>query len=92
MREHGSVGTGDLGQLATIALAVPGVTWTADDALPFLSSNAATLADAALATAELLDLTLAGIAVAATTFVAVDGAIEAFSPTVEALTPYDGVR
>ena len=68
------------------------MTWTADDALPFLSSNAATLADAALATAELLDLSLAGIAVAATTFVAVDGAIEAFSPTVEALTPYDGVR
>jgi histidine ammonia-lyase len=92
VREHGSVGTGDLGQLATIALAIPGLSWTADDALPFLSSNAATLADAALATAELSDLAWATIAVAATTFVAVDGAIEAFAPTVEALTPYAGAR
>jgi histidine ammonia-lyase len=92
VREHGSVGTGDLGQLATIALAVPGVEWTADDALPFLSSNAATLADAALATADLLDLARAAIAVAGATFVAVDGAIEAFSATVEAITPYDGAR
>ena len=91
VREHGGVGTGDLGPLATIALALPGVEWTADDALPFLSSNAATLADAALAAADLLDLARAGIAVAAMTFVAVDGAPEAFSPTVEALTPYDGV-
>jgi histidine ammonia-lyase len=59
--------------------------------LPFLSSNAATLADAGLAAFELDRLARAGIAVAATTFVAVDGAIEAFSPTVEALAPYPGV-
>ncbi len=92
VREHGGVGTGDLGALATIALALPDVEWTADDALPFLSSNAATIADAALAAAALGDLARAGLAVAATTFAAVDGAPEAFAPTVEALTPYDGVR
>jgi histidine ammonia-lyase len=92
VREHGGVGTGDLGALATVALALPGVRWTADDALPFLSSNAATVADAALAVAGLGPLVRAGLAVAATTFAAVDGAPEAFSPTVEALTPYDGAR
>ncbi len=92
VREHGGVGTGDLGALATIALALPDVRWTADDALPFLSSNAATVADAGLAVAGLTGLARAGLAVAATTFAAVDGAPEAFAPTVQALTPYDGVR
>jgi histidine ammonia-lyase len=92
VREHGGVGTGDLGALATIALALPGVAWTADDALPFLSSNAATLADAALAADRLLSLARAGIAVAATTFVAVEGQLEAFSETVEEITPQPGTR
>lgn len=92
VREHGGVGTGDLGPLATIALALPGVRWTADDALPFLSSNAATLADAALAAAELTTLARAGLAVAATTFVAVAGQPEAFAETVETVTPQAGAR
>jgi histidine ammonia-lyase len=92
VREHGGIGTGDLGALATIGLHLPGVDWTADDALPFLSSNAATLADAALATAALLELAQAQIAVAALTFVAAGGQPEAFSPTVETVSPYDGVR
>jgi histidine ammonia-lyase len=92
VREHGGFGTGDLGPLATIALAVPGVRWSADDALPFLSSNAATLADSALATSDLLLLASAGIAVAATTFIAVDGQHEAFAQAVERATPYDGAR
>jgi histidine ammonia-lyase len=90
VREHGGVGTGDLAPLATIALALPGVSWTADDALPFLSSNAATLADAALAVDRLYNLALAGIAVAAVTFVAVEGQLEAFSETVEEVTPQPG--
>jgi histidine ammonia-lyase len=92
VREHGGVGTGDLGALATIALSLADVRWTADDALPFLSSNAATLADAALAAAALVDLTAGGIAVAATTFAAVDGQPEAFSTAVEQITPYAGVQ
>jgi histidine ammonia-lyase len=87
VREHGGVGTGDLGALATIGLAMPGVEWTADDTLPFLSSNAATLADAALAVTDLWELAVAQIAVAATTFVAVAGQPEAFSATVDAVTP-----
>lgn len=85
VREHGGVGTGDLGALATIGLAMPGVDWTADDTLPFLSSNAAALADAALAVNDLWELALAQIPVAAATFVAVAGQPEAFSATVEAL-------
>jgi histidine ammonia-lyase len=92
VREHGGIGTGDLAALATIGLALPGVEWTADDALPFLSSNAATLADAALATAALLDLAQAQIAVAALTFVAAGGQPEAFSETVETVSANDGVR
>jgi histidine ammonia-lyase len=92
VREHGGVGTGDLGAMATIGLALPGLEWTADDALPFLSSNAATLADAALAGSDLYDLALAQIAVAATTFVAAAGQPEAFSETVEVVSPYEGVR
>jgi histidine ammonia-lyase len=87
VREHGGVGTGDLGALATIGLAMPGVDWTADDTLPFLSSNAATVADTALAVTDLSELAWAQIAVAATTFAAVAGQPEAFSPTVEAVTP-----
>jgi histidine ammonia-lyase len=92
VREHGGVGTGDLGPMATIGLALPGLEWTADDALPFLSSNAATLADAALAASDLYDLARAQIAVAAMTFVAAAGQPEAFGETVESMPPYDGVR
>ncbi len=92
VREHGGVGTGDLGALATIALALPGVAWTAGDALPFLSSSAATLADAALGVAGLSELAEAAVAVAAVTFAAVDGQPEAFDQAVEAITPYDGAR
>lgn len=92
VREHGGVGTGDLAALAAIALALPGVTWTADDALPFLSSNAATVADAALAAHALDRLARAGTAVAALTFVAVDGQVEAFAETVEDITPEPGAR
>lgn len=90
VREHGGVGTGDLGALATIGLAMPGLEWTADDTLPFLSSNAATLADAALAVVDLSELAWAQIAVAATTFVAVAGQPEAFAPAVETITPEAG--
>lgn len=92
VREHGGVGTGDLGALATVGLALPGVDWTADDTLPFLSSNAATLADAALAVTDLTELVWAQIAVAATTFVAVAGQPDAFAPAVDQVSPEPGSR
>ena len=90
VREHGSVGTSDLPALATTALALMGEAPTtfplstrvelgAADALPLMSSNAATIGDAALAGADLMELARASVVVAALTFAGVDGNREAFA-------------
>lgn len=103
VRELGSVGTGDLAALASAALALAGdvattppvpatVTFSVHDALPFLSSSAATIADAALAQQALQRLARAAVAVAALTFTAVRGNPEAFSAAVEAVSPFAGTR
>jgi histidine ammonia-lyase len=103
VRELGSVGTGDLSALATAALALGGEGSTsnplpmrveigAHDGLPFISSNAAAVGDAALAVAELRALADAAMVVAALTFAAVDGNEEAFAEAVERATPFDGAR
>jgi histidine ammonia-lyase len=62
------------------------------DALPFLSSNAATLADAALGLDGLQRLAEAVVVVAALSFSAVDGNDEAFAGAVEQVTPFEGAR
>jgi histidine ammonia-lyase len=103
VRELGSIGTGDLSALATTALALAGegptsnplpvvVAFGVDDALPFLSSNAATIADAALALVELRRLASAALVIAALTFAAVDGNAEAFAEAVERVTPFAGAQ
>jgi histidine ammonia-lyase len=103
VRELGSIGTGDLSALATTALALAGegatsnpvpvvVEFGVDDALPFLSSNAATIGDAALALVELQGLARAAVVVAALTFAAVDGNAEAFAEAVERVTPFPGAH
>jgi histidine ammonia-lyase len=103
VREHGSVGTGDLPALATTALALMGEAPTtsplplrvelgAHDALPLMSSNAAAIGDAALATTDLTELAAANVVVAALTFAAVDGNREAFEVVVERATPFPGAR
>jgi histidine ammonia-lyase len=102
IREHSGIGTGDLTALATTALGLLGevplthplrpVRFGVHDALPFFSSNAATLADAALASARLQTLARAGLAVAALTGVAVSANLEAFGPVVERATPGAGAR
>jgi histidine ammonia-lyase len=93
VRELGAVGTGDLPALATTALALCSrVTFGVHDALPFLSSSAATIADSALAQQQLAMLTRAAVAVAAVTFTATGGNPEAFSPDVERVTPFGGTR
>jgi histidine ammonia-lyase len=94
IREHGGVGTGDLSALATTALAMTeaGVPFTAHDALPFMSSNAATIGDAALAAVGLDETARAAIVVAALTFAAIDGNGEAFSAAVDRVSPFAGVR
>lgn len=101
VREGGSVGTADLAALATTALVLcgerqsePPVRRTAafgpGDALTFMSSNAAVLADAALAVADLDRLARSVLVVAAMGFAAVHGNREAFSPAVEVATPFPG--
>ncbi len=91
IRELGGIGTGDLTALATTALALMGEAPTArplpsftdfgpNDALPFISSNAATIGDAALACVRLSELVRANVVVAALTFLAIRGNPEASKP------------
>src|SRR3954465_13556124 len=67
IREHTGVGTADLSALAVVALALQehdgALRLGPDDALPFLSSNAAALADAALGLSRLSRAARAGLAV-----------------------------
>lgn len=100
VHEHTGVGTADLAALAATALAVQGHAATRgrplllgpDDALPFLSSNAAALADAGLGLSRYSRAARAGLAVAALSFFALDGNLEAFSRAVERATPMLGAR
>lgn len=103
VREGGSVGTADLAALATTALVLAGerpseppvrttVGFGAGDALTFMSSNAAVLADAALAVADLDRLARSSLVIAAMAFAAARGNVEAFSPAVEVATPFAGAR
>jgi histidine ammonia-lyase len=103
IRELGGVGTGDLAALATTALALVGeaktsnplsepVTFGIGDALPLLSSNAATIADATLASAALRDLARQSLIIAAASFAGVNGNPEAYSPVVELVTPFPGAQ
>jgi histidine ammonia-lyase len=103
VREGGSVGTADLAALATTALVLCGervsdpplrrtTTFGPGEALAFMSSNAAVLADAALAVADLDRLARSTVVVAAMGFAAVRGNAEAFAPAVEAATPFPGAR
>jgi histidine ammonia-lyase len=66
------------------------VQFTASDALAFLSSNAATVADAALAGDALATWGSAVLAVAAATFDATGANPEAFSPAAQLATPFPG--
>jgi histidine ammonia-lyase len=102
VRELGGIGTGDMSALAGVALTLCGdelangavvepVTFGPGDALPFLSSNAATIADAALAWSELSRLAEAAVVVAAISFVAVRGNPEAFDAAAS-VSPFAGDR
>ncbi|OLE26194.1 MAG: hypothetical protein AUG49_08700 [Catenulispora sp. 13_1_20CM_3_70_7] len=103
VREHGSIGTGDLTALATTALALMGdaptvrplpfkTVFGAHDALPFISSNAAAIGDAAMACVDLRVLGRACVVIAALTYLAVDGNPEAFAEVVEQVTPFEGAQ
>lgn len=103
IREHGSIGSGDLTALATTALALMGEVSTSPplgfrtrlglhDALPLLSSNAAAIGDAAIACTSLQSLARAYVVIAALTFTAIGGNAEAFSEAISEVTPFAGAQ
>jgi histidine ammonia-lyase len=99
-RRRGGIGTGDLTALATTALCLIGEQpWLSGDvvrlvgevdALPFVSSSAATLGTAALAAADTDRLLRAMIPVASLSARAVDASPEPFAAEVQAAMPYPG--
>jgi histidine ammonia-lyase len=104
LRDLGGIGTGDLTLLAQLGLALAGdgddahgavaaprVRIEAGDALPLMSSNAATHAAATLAWADARELLEAGLGIAALTFHALEGNREAFSPQLAAGRPLPGL-
>jgi histidine ammonia-lyase len=100
VRDLGGLGTGDLTVLAQIGLALTGegedagparLEVGAGDALPLMSSNAATFATAALVMADLWDLLEAGLGVAALSFQALRGNREAFADAVAEARPLPGI-
>ena len=97
----GAIGTGDLAPLAQIALALAGegrwegasaapVGIDAGDALAFLSSNAVTLAEAALAAGTLDVVVASSHVVAALSYLALEGSPEAYADPVHRARPHPG--
>ena len=100
--EFGSIGTGDLAALAGTALTLigerpasrplePMPAWGVDSALPFMSSNALTMARACLGVSELATLERASNLVYLLSFLALDGNEEAFSEPAAAASANDSV-
>src|SRR5258707_236653 len=101
VRTVGAIGTGDLGALASTALSIIGEgPWQGGtlppfpldpaDAPAFMSSNAATIGEAAVASADLPDLLGAGLVVAALSFLAVRGSSEPYAAAVQRARPHPG--
>lgn len=97
----GSIGTGDLVALAQLGLTLVGCRdWRSGgapvapvddgDALPFMSSNAFTLATSALAMDRLLYVSIAAERVAALSAAALRGSLQAYDPRVHAGRPDAG--
>ena len=102
---YGAIGTGDLTALAVTALCLlgdrdwrpegarqPRFPLASADALAFMSSNAATVGEAALACADLADLLLAAIVIAALSHQAVSASIEPYAVPVADAKRYPGQR
>lgn len=101
--KYGAIGTGDLTALATTALCMMGErpwqggtmlaqTFDRTDAMAFMSSSAATLGEAALVCHDLLQDLRAGLQVAALSFAALGGNIEALHEKVQLAHPHPGQR
>ncbi|GIF45972.1 histidine ammonia-lyase [Asanoa ferruginea] len=100
-RRIGAIGTGDLTALATTGLcllgerpwqggAMPPVDIDDADALPLISSSAATIGAAALAWCDADRLLRAMVTVAALSMAAVDASPEPFAAAVQAANPFPG--
>lgn len=100
---YGAIGTGDLTALAATALCLlgerewlpaparpPRFALAPADALAFISSNAATLGEAALGCHDLSELLAAATLIAALSFLAVDGCAEPYAAAVHQGRPYPG--
>ncbi|HEX2314612.1 MAG TPA: aromatic amino acid ammonia-lyase [Thermomonospora sp.] len=70
----------------------PGFALRSSDALAFISSNAATLGEAALAVTDLRTLLAASTVVAALSLHAVRGSLEPYAPPVHEACPHPGQR
>lgn len=101
LHDGGGIGTGDLTVLAQLRLALAGepvrgpaaappLPVEQGDALPFMSSNAASLALAVFAWTDVRELLDAGIGVAALSFHALAGNPEAFAAPLSAARPLPG--
>jgi histidine ammonia-lyase len=104
VRTVGAIGTGDLSALASTALSLIGERpWLGGlgevlppfaldpaDALAFMSSNAATIGEAALAAADLSDLIAATPVLAALSFLVVRGCAEPYAAAVQRARPHRG--
>ncbi|HEV7209832.1 MAG TPA: aromatic amino acid ammonia-lyase [Mycobacteriales bacterium] len=101
LHRWGAVGTGDLSSLAELALTLAGeLPWAAGglppvvldsgDALALISSNALTVATAALAAIDLAELLRAATVVGALSFCALEGSWEAYDEQVHDARPYPG--
>lgn len=102
---YGAIGTGDLTALAATGLCLlgerdwlpaggrqPRFPLASPDALAFMSSNAATVGEAALACADLADLLLAAIVVAALSHRAVSASTEPYAVPAAEAKGYPGQR
>ena len=98
LHQSGSIGTGDLVPLAELALTLVGERpWRSGsvpvaavddaDALPFMSSNAMTLARAALVHHRMVNLSISAEKVAALSIAALRGSLEPFDPRVHSRRP-----
>lgn len=103
LHRYGAIGTADLAPLAELALTLIGerpwrsggvapVPLADTDALPMMSSSAVTLATAALATRTVTELMGAATAVAALSFLALDGSTEALDDAVHRGRPHPRQR
>lgn len=103
MRRYGALGTADLTSLAATALCVRGeLPWrdghltpyplAPADALAFISSNAATLGEAALASHDVTGLLRVSVVITALSFLAVAGSPEAYAAAVHESRPHPGQR